>query len=144
MNKKCGLLEPGLVSALVIPDTWTPFKWNAACNSRIEIIKLIFKRIQKALKFMHLLAWIIQIKMLHIQGMLHMHILTMARKNGEFGNVIPRKFCHLEGNFNLLDIKEIQKNSGKFDHMPRKFAFFRAVILTKADSDWLPNYIPSL
>ena len=50
----------------------------------------------------------------------------MAQKNGKFGNVIPRNFCHLEGNFDFLD-KEIHKNGRKFDHLPVKFAFFRAV-----------------
>ena len=48
---------------------------------------------------------------------------TMTRKNVEFGNAIPRKFCHLEGNFNFW-MKEYLKNSGKFDHIPGKLAFF--------------------
>ena len=58
------------------------------------------------------------------------HPMTMARKSGEFGNLIPRKCCHLEGNLNLSDIKKYIRNSGKRDHIPGKFAFFRAVLMT--------------
>ena len=57
----------------------------------------------------------------------------MARKSGEFGNLIPRKCCHLEGNLNLSDIKKYIRNSGKRDHIPGKFEFFRAVPLRNKD-----------
>ena len=45
-------------------------------------------------------------------------------------NVIPRKFCYLEGNFDFFGIKKYIRNSGKLDHIPGKFAFFRAVLVT--------------
>ena len=48
-------------------------------------------------------------------------VVNMARENEEFGNVTPRKVCHLEGNFDFL-IKKYRGNSGKF-------AFLRAVVV---------------
>ena len=54
---------------------------------------------------------------------------TMARKYGEFRNVIPRKFCQLEGILTFW-IKKYVRNSRKFDHFPGKFAFFWVVLPT--------------
>ena len=71
---------------------------------------------------------------------------AQAGKSGELGNLIPGKFCHLEGNFvtwrEILvnEIKKYIRNGGKFCYTEGKFwtifpgnvAFFPAV-LTEAE-----------